>query len=56
MTRAYIRDFAREYEVAADGQALVDAMVAKYPTYGNLWTLQFSAMSAIAARDAGSGS
>ena len=54
-TRAYIRDFAREFEQAEDAQALVDAMVAKYPTYGNLWTLEFSAMSAIQRRETGTG-
>ena len=53
-TRAYLHDFAAAYEVADDAEALVRIMSAKYPGHGNLWTLQFSAMSAIQLRDAGS--
>ena len=53
-TRAYIQDFAAAYEVAVDAEDLVRIMSAKYPGHGNLWTLQFSAMSAIQLRDAGS--
>jgi len=45
-TRAYIKDFAIEFEAAETAEALVDAMVAKYPHHGNLWTLQFSAITA----------
>lgn len=52
-TRAYIQDFAAAYEVAGDAEDLVRIMSAKYPGHGNLWTLQFSAMSAIQLRDAG---
>ncbi|MEU2337254.1 MBL fold metallo-hydrolase [Streptomyces sp. NPDC006654] len=52
-TRAYIQDFAAAYEVAKDAEELVATMTAKYPHHGNLWTLQFSAMSALAQRDAG---
>jgi glyoxylase-like metal-dependent hydrolase (beta-lactamase superfamily II) len=52
-TRSYISDFAGAYAVAEDADALVAAMVAKYPRHGNVWTLQFSALSAIALRDTG---
>jgi hypothetical protein len=45
-TRAYIRDFAIEFEANETAEALVDAMIAKYPHHGNLWTLQFSAITA----------
>nr|WP_271211276.1 MBL fold metallo-hydrolase [Rhodococcus wratislaviensis]GLK37147.1 MBL fold metallo-hydrolase [Rhodococcus wratislaviensis] len=50
-TRAYIQDFAAAYSVAKDADDLVDIMTAKYPHHGNVWTLQFSAINAIAARD-----
>jgi len=53
-TRAYIQDFAAAYEVAVDAEDLVRIMSAKYPAHGNLWTLQFSAMSAIQLRETGS--
>jgi glyoxylase-like metal-dependent hydrolase (beta-lactamase superfamily II) len=53
-TRAYIQDFAAAYEVADDAADLVRTMSAKYPGHGNLWTLEFSAMSAIQLRDSGS--
>jgi glyoxylase-like metal-dependent hydrolase (beta-lactamase superfamily II) len=52
-TRSYISDFAQECATASDADALVAAMVAKYPHHGNLWTLQFSALSAISQRDSG---
>ncbi|EKT78277.1 metallo-beta-lactamase family protein [Rhodococcus opacus M213] len=52
-TRAYIEDFAAAYDVAADAEDLVRIMSAKYPRHGNLWTLQFSAMSAIQFRESG---
>lgn len=52
-TRAYIKDFAETCATAKDADALVAAMVAKYPGHGNVWTLQFSALSAIALRDTG---
>ncbi|WP_369227896.1 MBL fold metallo-hydrolase [Streptomyces sp. R39] len=51
-TRAYLRDFAAAYEVAKDAEELVATMTAKYPNHGNVWTLQFSAISAIGRRDA----
>lgn len=54
-TRSYILDFAEEAKKAADVDALVAAMSAKYPTYGNLWTLQFSAKYALQLRDSGVG-
>jgi glyoxylase-like metal-dependent hydrolase (beta-lactamase superfamily II) len=53
-TRAYIQDFAAAYEVAVDAEDLVRIMSATYPGHGNLWTLQFSAMSAIQLRETGS--
>ena len=53
-TRSYIQDFAAAYETADDAEDLVRIMSAKYPGHGNLWTLQFSAMNAIAARDGAS--
>jgi glyoxylase-like metal-dependent hydrolase (beta-lactamase superfamily II) len=53
-TRSYIQDFAAAYEVADDAEDLVRIMSAKYPGHGNLWTLQFSAMSAIQLRETGS--
>ncbi|MCG7631451.1 MULTISPECIES: MBL fold metallo-hydrolase [Gordonia] len=53
-TRAYIRDFTSAYESAKDVDDLVSIMSAKYPNYGNMWTLQFSAMNAIAHRDGNS--
>lgn len=52
-TRAYIKDFAAAYQNAKDAEELTRVMVAKYPHHGNLWTLQFSAQSAIALRDSG---
>jgi glyoxylase-like metal-dependent hydrolase (beta-lactamase superfamily II) len=52
-TRSYIKDFAAAYDVAADADELVAAMAAKYPNHGNLWTLQFSALSVMMARDGG---
>ncbi len=50
-TRSYIHDFTAAYEVAKDAEELVAIMISKYPDYGNLWTLQYSAMSAITRRD-----
>lgn len=52
-TRSYIIDFADVCRSAKDANELVAAMVAKYPDHGNLWTLEFSALSAIAQRDSG---
>jgi glyoxylase-like metal-dependent hydrolase (beta-lactamase superfamily II) len=52
-TRAYIQDFAAAYETAKDAEDLINTMSNKYPGHGNLWTLQFSAMSAIQVRDTG---
>jgi glyoxylase-like metal-dependent hydrolase (beta-lactamase superfamily II) len=52
-TRAYIQDFAAAYEVAKDVEDLVTIMATKYPNHGNLWTLQFSAASAIQLRETG---
>ena len=44
-TRAYIRDFASNAQTAKDARELEDAMLARYPTLGNRWTLKFSARS-----------
>lgn len=52
-TRAYIRDFAAAFDGATSPEQIVDQMVAKYPHHGNVWTLQFSAINALAANDAG---
>lgn len=52
-TRSYIRDFSAAYEVAADADDLVATMTARYPHHGNVWTLAFSAMSAIQLRETG---
>lgn len=53
-TRSYIQDFKAAYAVAKDAEDLVARMTAKYPYHGNLWTLEFSAMSAIHLRSSGS--
>jgi hypothetical protein len=39
--------------VAKDADELVAAVTAKYPHHGNLWTLEFSAISAMTAREGG---
>lgn len=52
-TRSYIQDFAGAYEVAKDVDDLVAIMVEKYPHHGNLWSLQFSAGSALLFRETG---
>lgn len=54
-TRSYIKDFAAAYEVAKDFEDLVATMVEKYPHHGNLWSLQFSAASALQNREAAKG-
>lgn len=48
-TKRYIAAFMEEAGRAGDAAALVDAMVARFPDFGNLWTLQFSARSALPA-------
>ncbi|EKT76491.1 putative beta-lactamase, partial [Rhodococcus opacus M213] len=50
-TRSYIQDFIAAFPTAKDADDLVATMSAKYPNHANLWTLQFSAINAIAARD-----
>jgi glyoxylase-like metal-dependent hydrolase (beta-lactamase superfamily II) len=42
-TRSYIADFADLAQTAEDADELVAGMRAKYETYGNVWTLKFSA-------------
>ena len=52
-TRSYIRDFAAAFEEAKTVEELVGTMIGKYPNHGNIWTLMFSAASAIGVRDGG---
>ncbi len=42
-TRSYISDFAQATQSANDADELVAMMLAKYDTFGNPWTLKFSA-------------
>ncbi len=42
-TRSYISDFAEASQSAKDADELVAMMHAKYETFGNPWTLEFSA-------------
>jgi len=42
-TRSYISDFADAAQTAKDVDELVATMLAKYETFGNPWTLKFSA-------------
>jgi glyoxylase-like metal-dependent hydrolase (beta-lactamase superfamily II) len=42
-TRSYIADFAELARTARDEDELVAGMLAKYPAFGNPWTLKFSA-------------
>jgi glyoxylase-like metal-dependent hydrolase (beta-lactamase superfamily II) len=42
-TRSYISDFAEAAQSAQDADELVAMMLAKYETFGNPWTLKFSA-------------
>jgi hypothetical protein len=46
-TRSYIRDFRAACDGLDDPDALMAVMLEKYPTYGNPWTLWFSAHSAL---------
>ena len=50
-SRSYIQAFIAAFPTAKDADDLVATMSAKYPNHANLWTLQFSAINAIAARD-----
>jgi glyoxylase-like metal-dependent hydrolase (beta-lactamase superfamily II) len=49
-TRSYIGAFAEAAKKANDADDLVQVMSDKYPHFGNLWTLQFSARSYFAKR------
>jgi hypothetical protein len=49
-TRSYIKEFAAAYNVAKDAQDLIGIMSAKFPHHGNVWTLTFSAFTAIEMR------
>ena len=42
-TRSYISDFAEAAQSAKDADELVATMLAQYETFGNPWTLKFSA-------------
>jgi glyoxylase-like metal-dependent hydrolase (beta-lactamase superfamily II) len=42
-TRSYISDFADAAQTAEDADELVATMLARYETFGNPWTLKFSA-------------
>ncbi|WGD53170.1 MBL fold metallo-hydrolase [Bradyrhizobium sp. CB1650] len=44
-TKSYIRDFESAAARAKSAPELVEAMTAKYPDFGNPWTLRFSARS-----------
>lgn len=46
-TRSYIRDFRAACDEMDDPDVLIAVMLEKYPTYGNPWTLWFSAHSAL---------
>jgi glyoxylase-like metal-dependent hydrolase (beta-lactamase superfamily II) len=50
-TRRYIQSFKEAFATAKTEDEIVAAMSAKFPRHGNRWTLQFSAMNAIATRD-----
>jgi hypothetical protein len=49
-SRAYIQAFASEAKKAANADDLIQKISAKYPDFGNLFTLQFSAKSYFARR------
>jgi hypothetical protein len=44
-TRQYIRDFEAAAAGSASVEELVSRMTEQYPSFGNPWTLQFSAMA-----------
>ena len=49
-SRSYIRAFANAAKKVANADDLIQEISAKYPDFGNLWTLQFSARSYFARR------
>jgi glyoxylase-like metal-dependent hydrolase (beta-lactamase superfamily II) len=49
-TRNYIRDFADAAAASDTAQQVIDTMTRKYPDYGNLTTLVFSADAAVGRR------
>jgi len=51
-TRSYIRDFADAAQSTGSAQELVGVMKAKYPDFGNPWTLHFSANSRFSRQQA----
>lgn len=52
-TRSYISDFAELARTARDADELVAAMLAKYETFANPWTLEFSAQAWFRRRNRG---
>jgi glyoxylase-like metal-dependent hydrolase (beta-lactamase superfamily II) len=46
-TRSYLRDYREAVDELTDPDALIELMKEKYPTYGNPWTLWFSAHSSL---------
>jgi hypothetical protein len=49
-TRSYIQHFAQAASTASSANDVVTAMVEKFPDYGNLTTLIFSAAAAVRRR------
>jgi glyoxylase-like metal-dependent hydrolase (beta-lactamase superfamily II) len=49
-TREYIRDFAEAFRSSATAEEIIAVMRSKYPEYGNLTTLVFSAREVVKAR------
>lgn len=52
-TRSYIHDFQAAFNTATSIEELVGTMTMKYPHHGNIWSLMFSAASAIGVREGG---
>ncbi|EKT78303.1 metallo beta lactamase superfamily protein [Rhodococcus opacus M213] len=50
-TRAYLADFSATYHEAENVEDFVQTIATKYPHHGNLWTLLFSANSALEHRE-----
>jgi hypothetical protein len=48
-SRSYIRDFRDAVAASTTAGEVIETMKAKYPDYGNLTTLEFSAGAAFAA-------
>lgn len=52
-TRSYISDFAELSQTTKDADELVTGMLAKYETFANPWTLEFSAQAWFGRRNGG---